>query len=88
MILFGYKVIAKGYYDVIFYRRLYMACVPQFDTMHPSMTLGAFEVSFHLFFAIFFRQDFKIGFKCRSKSALAVIADSPCNLRNAFIGFF
>lgn len=47
-----------------------------------------FEISFKLFFAIFFRQDFKIGFKCRSKFALAVIADSPCNLRNAFIGFF
>ena len=47
-----------------------------------------FEVSFNLFFAIFFGQDFKIGFKCHSKFALAVIADSPCNLRNVFIGFF
>jgi len=26
----------------VFWRILLLACVPQFDTMHPSMSLGAF----------------------------------------------
>ena len=40
------------------------------------------------FFTVLFRQDFKICFKCRSKFALAVIADSLCDFSYALIRFF
>ncbi len=38
VIVIRYKKISAD----VFWRMLLLACVPQFDTMHPSVSLGAF----------------------------------------------